>query len=116
MKQTLCMICSKYFAGIDNLFKHMEKAHQTISEHSLDNESANEQNELVDLLVVKKRKSCFEKQLGSNTCPKCGKEFGSRVLRCLKVRIENCKGVPDINETAKNPQQMTPIMPQQCIK
>ena len=31
----LCMICSKYFAGIDNLFKHIAEAHDTIPEHFL---------------------------------------------------------------------------------
>ena len=75
----------------------MEVAHETIPEHPLDNEGTNEQNQLDELPVKKKMKSCSQKQLGSNTCPKCGKDFGSRVVR----RLENCKGVPDFNETAK---------------
>ena len=102
----LCKICSKSFPGIDNLFKHMEEALEIIPEHEGTKD---------DLPGKKKRKS--KKQLGSNTCPKCGKEFGSRVVRCLKVHIKNCKGVQDYNETAKRPQQITPHqMHYQCMK
>jgi DNA-directed RNA polymerase subunit RPC12/RpoP len=55
----LCMICSKYFAGIDNLFKHIAEAHDTIPEHFLFDKQ--KINLMICLSYLKKKKSGSKK-------------------------------------------------------